>query len=104
MKQTIIHFDGTETVTEIGAMPELDVMQKVVGGYIQICPQAVHTDPLFVVNEDGIAMDLPYNRAASGRYADLWLRKHRASDLSFERLRLYGVVIMLEGTPEELHG
>jgi hypothetical protein len=104
MKQTIIHFDGTETVTEIAEMPELDVMQKIVGGYIQICPQTVHVDPLFVVNEDGIAMGLPYNRVASTRYSDLWLRKYKWSELSEERLRLYGVVIVYEGTPEELHG
>lgn len=104
MKQTIIHFDGTETVTEIGAMPELDYMQKVVGGYIQICPQTVHTDPLFVVNEDGIAMGLTFNAVASRRYADLWLKMYKWSELNEERLRLYGVVIMFEGTPEELHG
>lgn len=104
MKQTIIHHDGTLTETEVTSMPDLDALQAIVGGYIQFCPQATRTDPLFVVNEDGIAMGLPYNRTASGRYADAWLKKHKLHDLATDRLRLYGVVIMFEGTVEELYG
>ena len=47
---------------------ELDELQKLVGGLIEVVPHAIENmglKKLMVVNEEGLILDLPYNEQAS---------------------------------------
>lgn len=47
---------------------ELDELQKMVGGLIEVVPHAIENmglKKLMVVNEEGLILDLPYNEQAT---------------------------------------
>jgi hypothetical protein len=66
---TVIHPDGRiDHLDE--RKPSLERLQELVGGYIELVPLVLHklTGKHVVVNEDGIPLDLPFNKAASEKF------------------------------------
>lgn len=63
----ILRTDGT---TELTSDLSLENLQKIVGGYIEEIIPIDLPDSIMIVNEDGIAKNLPHNKAASA-IADL---------------------------------
>lgn len=77
---TIIRPNGTVEVQPIDAEPELEVLQKIVGGYIEVVPgfKLFEREPCIAFcNEEGKLQGLPYNATATV----LWgLQMHRRPD------------------------
>ena len=65
MESVIIKTDGERVVTEPknGKDFQLEELQKIVGGYIEIV--RLSNSRIMVVNEEGLIYDLPYNAEAS---------------------------------------
>lgn len=57
----IIKTDGTEV--EIGSQPDLDKLQKAVGGYIELV--SIDGSAYFYANEEGLLLGLPLNSRAT---------------------------------------
>jgi hypothetical protein len=51
-------------ITAIDIEPDIKTLQGIVGGYIEAVPVVRHHAHLYV-NEDGLRLNLPYNRLAS---------------------------------------
>lgn len=68
-KPMIIYPDGrTEAFEFKGDLPELEEMQKVVGGLIEpVNPRK--EDWIMIVNEEGLLLELEYNDKATGLQA-----------------------------------
>jgi hypothetical protein len=64
----IIKTDGTEREVEPrnGSDFSLSEMQRIVGGFIEIVTLKDHQ--LMVVNEEGVILEMPYNKKASELY------------------------------------
>ena len=73
-KSVIIYPDGhTQSFEFKGDMPELDEMQKVVGGLIELVyPEK--EDWILIVNEEGLIHELEYNETATNLQASRYLR------------------------------
>lgn len=72
IKVVILEPDKVARVAEIGT--ELEDLQRVVGGYIEVYPCSDDPDCCFILNEEGKIKGLPLNRAvygADGKIADI---------------------------------
>lgn len=68
-KPMIIYPDGrTEAFEFKGDLPELEEMQKVVGGLIELV-NPKKEDWILIVNEEGLLLELEYNDTATGLQA-----------------------------------
>lgn len=75
--------------------PGLELLQKLVGGYIEYCPMPRDVGFEIVVNEEGKLRGMPVNQAASHVYRETWLSKHDATELSMEMTILVGPVVLV---------
>ena len=92
-KLTIIQADGT-TTTEQHEKADLNVLQKHVGGLIQLVPcfdefEGCHCDVF--VNEEGKISGLPLNEIATG----LWKGELGAGPFWYEP-ELFGTVVIVQ--------
>ncbi len=68
-KVTLIKVDGTQEVLTPGKKPELEQMQKWVGGYIEVVHVTYNGHKCAMgVNEEGKRKNLPWNSKASKLY------------------------------------
>jgi len=98
---TVIHPDGTETVTLFteGTQPSLDQLQAAVGGLIEpvdaFCAEGVQA----YVNEEGLLRGLPINPA--GTAAVKWPVGERDRLTGSKVGPLVGPVVVLTGFPPD---
>lgn len=98
---TVIEPDGTVTMTQ-ESNPNLERLQKAVGGYIPEIPDFKKYNNVRVniayCNENGLTEHLPYNIKAS----QAWVKYLKSTGVPFYPLMtmLYGLVIIVHSLPK----
>lgn len=89
----VLKTNGEVVISTQAKRPELDQLQKAVGGYIETLPGFTKFEGLkrgtAYTNENGIAEGLPFNQLATKAWLDnlagqeLWYQPHLLGDVVF---------------------